>query len=385
MATNVQPRGTRFQLRVTHKLLPKPYFFTFDKEVDARSYGDQLSALLAGGVVPGELLAPAPKRGDDPLLIELVRAYRTGAPITDSDDLLLGHMLDELAGFRQSELTFQWVDSYVRRLKLDRNHAPGTIRKHVGAMGRVLDWHLRRTTPANELPPANPFRLLPRGYSNYTRPEAAEVEKLDKVAKVDASRDRRLQPGEEAAIEKALAGVKREDRERALEVDPAFTMLFRLLVDSGLRLREAYRMRVDAIDFKGGFIDLEGSKGHRGKIKPRLVPLKPALAELLRAYCRGRVGILFPFWNGTREDLDKCSSRLSVRFKCLFDYAGVEDLNAHDLRHEATCRWVELRSKRTGTWAFSETELCKIMGWTSTAMMLRYASLRGEDLVARMA
>ncbi len=384
MATSVQPRGSRFQLRVTHKLLPKPFFFTFDTETEARSSGDQLSALLARGVVPGELLAPTPKRGDDPLLIEIVRAYCIGAPITDSDDALLGNMLPELAGFRRSELTYQWVDAYVRRLKLDRNHAPSTIRKHVGVMGRVLDWHLRRTTPPNELPPANPFRLLPAGYSNYSRSEAVEVEALDKVAKRDTARDRRLLVSEEAAIEKALAGTKRDDRERALEADPAFTMLFRLLIDSGLRLREAYRMRVDAIDFKGGFITLEGSKGHRGVIKPRLVPLKPALAALLRTYCRGRVGLLFPFWNGTREDLDKCSSRLSVRFKCLFDYAGVENLNAHDLRHEATCRWIELRNSR-GTKAFDDAEVCKIMGWTSTAMLLRYASLRGEDLVARMA
>jgi integrase len=75
---------------------------------------------------------------------------------------------------------------------------------------------------------------------------------------------------------------------------------------------------------------------------------------------------------------------LSQRFATLFDYAGVPDCTEHDLRHEATCRWVTLRDA-SGHWVFSETEVCKILGWSDTRMMLRYASLRGEDLSARLA
>lgn len=62
MAVNVQIRANgRAQLRVTHKLLPRPFFFTFDTEPEARGYGDQLQALLDRGVVPAELLAPEAK------------------------------------------------------------------------------------------------------------------------------------------------------------------------------------------------------------------------------------------------------------------------------------------------------------------------------------
>jgi hypothetical protein len=32
----------------------------------------------------------------------------------------------------------------------------------------------------------------------------------------------------------------------------------------------------------------------------------------------------------------------------------------------------------------SDIEICCIMGWTKMEMMLRYVSLRGEDLPARM-
>ena len=75
--------------------------------------------------------------------------------------------------------------------------------------------------------------------------------------------------------------------------------------------------------------------------------------------------------------------RLSARFGTLFAYAGVTDMTEHDLRHCATCMWFGLRDAG-GRWVFSEIEICRIMGWSDTRMALRYASLRGEDLAARL-
>ena len=386
MSISVQARGSRHQLRVIDKLLPRPFFFTFDTEEEARTYGMQLKALLGRGIVPAELLAAAPRGADDPLLVEVIRAYTKAAPITDSDEALLGVMLEELIGVRVSGLTYHWADSYVLKLKLERNLAPGTIRKRVGALGRVIDWHLRRATPAGQIPPANALRLLPRGYSAYSRSEASQLEESKKgTAKRDQVRDLRLPPDQERDVVAALAGVKRPDRERALQVDPAFTLLFHLLLDTGLRLREAYRLRVDQIDLAKRLINVEGTKGHRGMIKPRQVPIKPALHARLVKWLRGRIGLVFPFWSGidSREELARTTSRLSVRFGNLFAYAGLDHFREHDLRHEATCRWVELRSPRGG-WVFNDIQICRIMGWTSTDMMLTYASLRGEDLAARM-
>ncbi len=382
MSVSVQARGAKHQLRVKHRLLPRPFFFTFETEAEARTYGAQLHALLDRGVVPQELLASPPK-GHDPMLVEMVRSYCKGAPITDSDNALLGSMLDELVGVRASGLTFAWADGYVRQLK-KRRLAPGTIRKRVGVLARVIDWHARMHTPAGEVPLANPLRLLPAGYSVYSRLEAAEIAAAGgKPAPRDVQRDRRLTPEEEKRVRAALAGEKRPDRERALPVDDELTMLFDLVLDTGLRLREAYTLRADQIDLQRRVIAVEGSKGHRGRIKPRTVPLKPALAERLRGYLRGRVGRIFSFWDGTPADLKKATARLSSRFASLFAYAKVEDFTEHDLRHEATCRWVELRTPGGG-WVFSDIEVCRIMGWTDPKLMLRYASLRGEDLAARL-
>lgn len=379
MAINVQQRGQRFQLRVKHALLPKPFFFTFDTEPEARAYGEQLKALLSRGIVPAEMLAVPEKKQDDPMLVHVIGEFERDAAPAPSDREVLTVLCGEVVGVRVSGVTFAWADEYVRRLKRERNLSPGTIRKRIGSLARVLDWHIRRTTDPGQHPHANPLRLLPRGYSTYTEADVA----TGAVAKRDVVRNRRLSPDEHARVLAVLAGQKRGDRERAYPTDPAFALLYAFIVDTGLRLSECYRLRVASIDFAQGVMNVEGSKGHRGAIKPRVVPLKPALRERLRAWCDVRVGLVFPFWSGDVADRDRASGRLTARFRTLFSYADVPDFTEHDLRHEATCRWVELRN--ASGWVFSEIEVCKIMGWTDTRMMLRYASLRGSDLASRLA
>lgn len=378
MSISVQQRGARFQLRVKHALLAKPFFFTFETDAEARAYGSQLDAVLSRGIVPVELLA-APARVDDPLLVAVVRAYSQAVHVAPSDSEVLDVLVGEVIGVRVSGLSFAWCDAYVRRLKVERSLAPGTIRKRIGSLARVLDWHIRQTTPPGAPVPANPLRLLPRGYSAYSPADVSG----GAVAKRDVARNRRLSADECARIAQALAGIKRADRERPLPEDPAFALLFDLVVNTGMRLFEAYRLRVASIDFAQAVINVDGSKGHRGAIKPRVVPLVPELAERLRAWCEGRVGMVFPFWDGSPEGRARASSRLSSRFRTLFDYADVVDCTEHDLRHEATCRWVEMRTDRG--WVFSDAEICKIMGWADPRMMLRYASLRGSDLASRLA
>lgn len=377
---SVKEQGKRFQLRVKHRLLPRPFHFTFDTRPEAVSYGDRLTAMLDRGVVPQELLVPA-KTGDDPLVSEVIRSYTQTAPVTDSDDELLDVVMREVLTLRVSGITFKWCETYVHGLKTKSNLAPSTIRKRVGALARVLDWHIRRTTPKDKQPAANPLRLMPVGYSTYSRLDEGQLTKGAKV-KRDQARDRRLAPADEARVRAALSGEKRDDRERPWGNDPEFTLLFDLILDTGLRLSEAYRLRTDQLDFEMGVIRVEGSKGHRGALKPRVVPLKPGLRKKLEAWCKGRTGLLFSFWDGTPVGRKRASAKLSIRFTTLFAYAGVSDLTEHDLRHEATCRWVELRKR--SHWVFSEIEVCRIMGWTDTRMMLRYASLRGEDLANRL-
>jgi len=379
--SSIQPRGSAFQLRVKHKLLPKPFFHTFDSREEAQEYGDRLESQLARGIVVPEMLSE-PKSKDDLLVLEIVREYVKRGSVTDSDDALFGVLLTDkpVIGLRRSGITFRWVEDYVRWLKgPKKNLAPGTVRKRVEALGRVVDWHITQTTAPDTQPPANPLRLLPRGYSTYSKTDAAVA---DTEIKRDVSRDRRLSKADVASIRGALAGVKRDDRERPYTQDAAFHLLYLVIVDTGMRLLEAYRLRVDSIDLVRNVINVEGSKGHRGAIKRRVMPIKQCLRGPLREWCVGKEGLLFPFWDGTPEGKKKATGKLSQRFSTLFDYAGVPDFSEHDLRHEAACRWFELRNERG--WIFSEIDVCKIMGWSDTKMALRYASIRGEDLSSRL-
>lgn len=389
MPVNVQVRNGRAQLRVKHKLIPRPYFFTFGTEEEAWAHGNALHAALERGVVPSELLA-APGREDDPLVAEVISAYLKEAPVTTSDDELLGVLLDEVAGLRVSGITPLWADQYVRSLKLPprkeatrRTHlSPGSIRKRVGALARVIDWHRRRTGSTSD----NPLRSMPVGYSQYSKTEAEAIEVRGGDAKVDEHRDRRLHEGEEARIMEALAGVKRPDRERALVADPEMALFTRLILNTGLRLKEAYSLRITSVDVERRILRVDGTKKKRGDQRPpRNVPVGTWLMNELVAHIGERKdGLVFSFWTGDEGEVRRTSHRLSQRFRTIFSYANCPDLTEHDMRHEATCRWVTMRAPGGG-WLFSDIEVCKLMGWTDPRMMLRYASLRGEDLSSRLA
>lgn len=371
---SIQPRGEKWQLRVTHKLLPKPFFHTFPDETSARNYGSQLEALLAAGVVPEELLAK-PGAPPSPLLAQVIKSYLLRASPTASDVELLGVLEKEVKTVRVGDVSFAWAEGYVAALKArERRLTPGTIRKRVGALARVLDWHHRATQVKGEPLAVNVLRLLPDGYSLYPDNEVR-----------DEKRDLRLGPDDEPAIMAAVRGAKREDRERPWGDDQDMADLFTLIVNTGLRLREAYWLRCGQFDSAKGLVHVDGTKGHRGVIKPRVVPLIKPLRELLARRVKERKGgdLVFPFWDGTPEDLRRCSSRLSNRFMTLFDYAGVPHFTEHDLRHEACCRWVTMKDA-AGRWMFNDIEICRILGWTDPKLMLRYSSLRGEDLSARL-
>lgn len=394
MAAVRKTRTGRFELTITNKLLPRGrVFFTFDTEDEARGYGAQAEKWLAAGLVPPDLAVDT-KQDRAALLGPLIRARASSGSVAASEQPELDLLHAELGAVPLRDITYTWVEAWVRRMKLQHNLAPSTIRRRVQALARAIDDHLRRTPDAMA---GNPLRLLPKGYSAYGPGDRAAVDKLvaagqDVAVRVDQVRDRRLQPGEEAAIRQALAGVKRADRERALPVDAEFTLLFDVLLLAGLRLREAYRLRVDQVDLQARVIRPQQSKLWHGKVAHRTVPLVPALLAALQHHLATRRAVarpelLFPgLWDGdaSAAGLKRATGRLSARFATLFAYAGADGLTEHDLRHEATCRWLELRDARGG-WLFRAEEIGRIMGWAPGSRMIeRYASFRPEDLAGRM-
>lgn len=379
----ITQRGSKWQVRIVNKALQKPIFATLDNEASARAYASHIEGMLDRGIVPLDLLETEEKRKGQKIK-KLVSGYRLSAPGPAPSDLEVLDLLErEVGEVHSDEIGVVWVDQWVRDMKLKDHKSPSTIRKRVESLARVLDWHIRQTTHKGDLAPSNPLRLLPKGYSNYTPGEAEELEKLGKKSKKDTKKDLRFAPGDLAKIRAALAGVKAEGKERALELDPDFTLMFELIHATGMRLFEAYRFRKEWYIKQGQILKIQGSKGWRGAEKPRTIPLQPHLWDVMESACHGQTGLLFPFWDGTEEERDRTSNKLSNRFKALFGYAGLDPaFSEHDLRHEATCVWTLLKAK-DGHWMFSPAEICKMMGWTKMDMFLRYASLRGEDFSNR--
>jgi len=379
MAFVRKTKSGKYELRIRSKLLPKDVYLTFDDEAEAHSYGDQAKSLLADGIVPAAFLDTKVKPLDT--VAEIVRAWRFKGDLSGSDDDVLNHVLADLGAMRLNELTYKWAEAWVAQLKRKTNLAPGTIRKRVGGLARAIDWYLR-SHPDIQI--ANPLRLLPKGYATYTARDAEAVKGTGAVVKSDVERDRRLLPNEEAAIMRALDGERRTDRERPLNPDPAFRLLFLLILNTGIRLREAYTLHRRQVSET--FVRVQSGKSKAGVPEFRNVPLVRHLRPLLADWVKDMAAdqLVFPYWDGDPEELARVTSKLSRRFGTLFDYAGVADLTEHDLRHEATCRWFEMRAD-DGNWLFRDGEIRKIMGWSvKSPMPARYASFRAEDLAARL-
>ena len=369
MATKRIKNGA-WEFKVTRsKLLPNPIYLRFADEAEGDAYVRRLEALLDRGIVPSELLQDRPGAN---ALRQAVHRYTSEVSVARDDRRNLRVLLERLpAAITLRELTFAWASSLVSKMKREDQHSPGTIRHHVGALSRCLDWLAAHGELA-----ANPLRLLPRGYAVYTDEDAAAAG----GAKVDAERERRLLPGEEDKIRGIMAGAKPDGKQRPLELreQSALVLLFDLALETAMRMRELYTLGWDQVDIKHRTVSLDKTKnGDR-----RQVPLSSvALARIqeFRPTVGERAGQVFPWWSGSLADaeLRRCTSLLSRQFGRIFDAAGSGDLHFHDLRHEAISRMFE---KTT----LSDVEIAKIVGHRTTRMLMRYANLRASSFADRM-
>lgn len=388
MARARQKPSGKWEIGLRHPSLPGGRrYFTFDTEAEANAYAEQWRIMKMSGIEPpAELLKP--KALTDATLSQVVRAWANSGHAAPTQQSALGSLVMEVGAIRLEDATYAWLNKYLQHLKVEKNLAPGSIRHRIQALGRCIDEWMRHHPG---LVMQNPVRLLPKGYSSYNERDRAMVEAAGKTAKADVSRDRRLNPGEEAKIVWALSGGQRDDRPRGLQLKGgnALLTMFLLIVGTGLRLKEAYTLRRNQIDMNEKVIRVQSSKQWRGKVVFRDVPMRQEVHEALSAYLSTRAMLpqawLFPFMDEEPDlDIKTVSQRLSFRFKLAFEYARVFGLREHDLRHEATCRWLEMRDA-TGNWMFRQEEVNRIMGWSANSTMAqRYASFRGADLAARM-
>lgn len=375
MATKRQRKDGSWEFVVKRsRLLPKPIYLTFRDEGEGDAYVRRLEQLLDRGVVPDEYRVE--KRERAPRLWTLIRDYRDQVALSVADASYLKVLLDRLPPTLELRaVTFKWATEWVTAMKRDDNLAPSTIRHHVGALARCLDWAV-----ASETIPVNPLRQLPKGYAQYTDADGAAVAKRKGggQAKASTERDRRLRAGEEKRIRAVLAGEKPKGRQRPLELaeKAALQALFGLALESAMRMAEMYTLEVGQVDFKQRTVFLDRTKNG----SKRQVPMSSVAVTVMRAFIdKRRSGPVFPWWSGDRspEELKRCTSQLSRQYSRIFDAAGCGDLRFHDLRHEATARLYE----RT---TLTDLQIAKITGHKDIRSLARYANLRGSDLAARL-
>lgn len=387
MARPRQKDSGKWEIGLRHPSLPGGRkYFTFDSEAEALAYGEQWKLMKLGGISPpAELLKPAAQGKS---LGFIVRQYANSGLAAPTAASPLGSLVTEVGATLLDEVDYAWLMKYLQRLKIQKNLAPNSIRQRIQGLGRAIDEYLRNNPTVKF---QNPVKLLPKGYSSYNDVDVKLVQAAGKKVRVDVSRDRRLGLGEQERIVQVLSGLQRDDRERGLMLlgGNALLTMFLLIVYSGLRLREAYTLTRGQIDLAGKVIRVRSTKQWRGRVKFRDVPMRQEVHAALVHYLSTRsllpAAPLFPFMDEEPNmTMKKVTQRLSERYLSAFKYADCHDLREHDLRHEATCRWLELRDA-TGNWVFRLEEVNRIMGWApNSSMAHRYASFRGTDLAARL-
>ncbi|MCC2973577.1 tyrosine-type recombinase/integrase [Massilia sp. IC2-476] len=289
MATIIK-RPYGYQLRVTHKLLPKPLWATFDDYETAERYGKQLEGLLAQGIVPAALLEKASPKQQIWTVHRCIAEYLRHNSVPLSDQRLLDTVLPSVTKIATSMLNYEWAEAWICELKRTHHLSPSTIRHRHGALARCLDWMTRKHP---DIMAQNPLRLLKRGFASYTEADAEFLAGRGLEPRYDISRDRRLHEGEEEKVLSLLRPMPDE-----------FT-LFHLAVNTAMRLRECYTLELSQLKIQQRTITLDRTKNG----DTRQVPLPRTLLPILSTYIdervdeiKSRAWRIFPFWSGERDE-----------------------------------------------------------------------------------
>jgi integrase len=343
-------RGSSWEFTVKRAgVLERPLTLTFGTEAEGDEYCARLEALLDRGIVPDDY---QPKRRT--LTIEdLTREYERNVVVPRKDGEMLSAIRATHGARPVDGITAAWVDDWIVEMRRINHHAPATIRAKVGALARCCDWAIRKKLVSL---PDHPLRTLRAGYAAYTAADAVYVK-----PRIDIERERRLEGDEEARIIAAIQGL--DDPDRAL-----LELLFRLALETGMRLSELYTTTPDQVDLQARAIFLQKTKNGDS----RSVPLSTVAVQLLHGFAG------FPWLDrhkGNRKLTTNYLSKLFIR--TIFDIAGCDDLKFHDLRHEAVSRFFEKSSMTT-------EEIMKCSGHKSHRMMMRYLKLRPTTLAAKL-
>jgi site-specific recombinase XerD len=216
---------------------------------------------------------------------------------------------------------------------LERGYAPASAKAYYDGIRQFFRWVEEEGEVAEG---RNPMR--------HVRPPIVPLQPPDVL---DAMEIR--------ALLKACEGKEFTDRRDAA--------LILLLYDTGMRLSECAGLTLDDVDLTTGTLVVLG-KGR----KLRELSFGAAAARALGRYLRARRGhsqaTRGELWLGARGPMTPSGIRQVTEARG--EAAGLGPINPHRLRHSHAHAWLAAGGE--------ETDLMKLMGWSSRQMLQRYAA-----------
>lgn len=179
------------------------------------------------------------------------------------------------------------------------------------------------------------------------------------------SRDRRLHGDDEAA--RLLQTVRAHS-------NPILAWATELAIETAARVEEILSLELRDVHLDRRIMVLRDTKNEDTRGVPLTARATEILQEAIATYPRDDSPLIFP-GNPGRDGVRR-PYRMGKVWRNALQRANIQGLRFHDLRHEATSRFVEK--------GLSDTKVRTITGHKSPQMLARYAHLRAEDLVAEL-
>lgn len=139
--------------------------------------------------------------------------------------------------------------------------------------------------------------------------------------------------------------------------------LINLSIETGMRQSEILNIEWNDVHTKEKYIQLDETKSG----DPRQVPLSPRAIKILEGMVRpikservfkvSQDALIRGFKSACKMSIEDNKDNTAIKF------GFMENLKFHDLRHEAASRWAS---------KLQSHELCKMFGWKTMQMALRY-------------
>lgn len=178
-------------------------------------------------------------------------------------------------------------------------------------------------------------------------------------------RNRRLEGDEE---ERLIAACEEHS-------NPFLAWIVKLALYTAMRRGEILSLTKNDINLSKRVITLKDTKNH----SVRTVPLTDNAFQTIKAALKFTIrhnDTKLLFYGEPGRDGLRRGYTINRVWTSALERAEIENLRFHDLRHEATSRFVEA--------GLSDQEVASITGHKSMQMLRRYTHLRSEDLVSKI-